>query len=100
MRDGRAGERLFADARAQVLVAERPLLAADFMRRLLRQGMDIQAVWSVGHSAESEADEADATELLVFADRATLDKLRKCDDLHEPEVAIFVVTDGDSFETA
>lgn len=70
------------------------------MRRLLRHGMDIQAVWSVGHSVDNDPREPGVTELLVFADRRTLEQLRKRDDLHEPGVTIFVVLDGDLFETA
>jgi hypothetical protein len=78
---------------------------ADFMRRLLRDGLDIQAIWSVGHSAESDVQhtekwQAEERELLVFADRATLDRLRKCDGLRESDVELLVVTDGDSFESA
>jgi hypothetical protein len=84
-----------------VLVAERPrVIGPDFMRRLLRHGTDIQAVWSVGHSADSDAGDAAASELLVFADRATLAQLRKRDDLHEPDVTLRVVVDGDLFEPA
>jgi hypothetical protein len=70
------------------------------MHRLLRHGMDIQAVWSVGHGVDNDPRDDDLTELLVFADRRTLEQLRKRDDLHEPGVAIFVVLDGDLFETA
>jgi hypothetical protein len=69
------------------------------MRRLLRHGIDIRSVWSVGHGAESDGPEADGVELLVFADRRTLEQLRKCDDLHEAGVVVLVVTDGDSMET-
>ena len=84
-----------------MLLAEpQPRAAAEYMRRLLRQGMDIEAVWSVGHSADSDARQAGVSELLVFADRRTLERLRKCDDLHEAGVAVLVVTDGDSMETA
>lgn len=77
-----------------------PVVAAEFMHRLLRQGMDIQAIWSVGHNADNEPRGSGAAELLVFADRRTLEQLRKRDDLHEPGVAILVVIDGDLFETA
>jgi hypothetical protein len=73
---------------------------AEFMCRLLRDGIDIEAVWSVGHSAEPDDDELGKNELLVFADRPTLERLRKCDGLRERDVALLVVTDGDSFENA
>src|SRR3954469_17790255 len=59
------------------------------MSRLLRDGIDIEAIWSVGDGA-----------LLVFADRPTLDRLRKCDGLRERDVSLLVVTDGDAFENA
>jgi len=84
-----------------VLVAERPPVAAEeFMRRLLRDGIDIEAVWSVGHGADPDAEQSDREELLVFADPATLARLRKCDNLRDARVALLVVTDGDSFENA
>lgn len=70
------------------------------MRRLLLEGMDMQAIWSIGHSADGDAAGAEGREILVFADRATLERLRKCDHLHEAGIALFVVTDGDSFEAA
>ena len=82
-----------------MLVAEPPVrVPAEFMRRLLRQGMDIQAVWSIGHGAESVASEPGVTGVLVFADRPTLDRLRKCDDLHGAGLELLVVVDGDVFE--
>lgn len=98
MRDGGAGERLRADARAEVHV--KPPGSADFMSRLLRDGIDIEAIWSVGHSAEQGDEEAEEADLLVFADRPTLERLRKCDGLRERDAALLVVTDGDSFEDA
>jgi hypothetical protein len=70
------------------------------MRRLLRDGMDIEAVWSVGHSADVETPQSLKSELLIFADRATLARLRKCDGLHQPDVSLLVVVDGDLFENA
>lgn len=74
-------------------------LPAYFMRRLLRHGLDIQSIWSVDHG-DAKAAEAPVTLLLAFADRATLDLLRKCDDLHRRDVQLLVVVDGDAFENA
>jgi len=73
---------------------------AEVMSRLLRDGIDIEAIWSVGHSAEHDAEEPEETDLLVFADRPTLDRLRKCDGLRERDMSLLVVTDGDAFENA
>lgn len=74
---------------------------ADFLRRLLRHGLDIQSVWSVGHDvADGDAADAAVRWLLAFADRSTLERLRKCQDLHQGEIQLFVVVDGDAFENA
>lgn len=73
---------------------------ADFMCRLLRDAIDIEAVWSVGHDADPDVQHADNSELLIFADPATLAHLRKCDSLRDGDVSLLVVTDGDSFENA
>ena len=100
MRDGGARERLRADAGVEVPVTAQVPAVADFMRRLMRDGMDIEAVWSVGHSADAEAPPMAKTVLLVFADGATLQRLRKSESLRDPEVSLLVVTDGDSFENA
>lgn len=72
-----------------MLLSEPSSAPADFMPRLLRDGIDIEAVWSMGKNV-----------FLVFADRPTLERLRKCDSLREADVALLVVTDGDSFENA
>lgn len=80
-----------------------PLKAApaDFMRRLLRHGLDIQSVWSVGHGvADGDAPDAALRCFLAFADRSTLERLRKCGDLHQAEIQLLVVVDGDAFENA
>lgn len=71
----------------------------DFLPRVLLHCLDIKAVWSVGHGATDD-DQAPACELLAFADLATLQRLRKCDDLHRRDIELFVVIDGDLFENA
>ena len=75
---------------------------AAFLHRLLRQCLDIRAIWSIGHGTGAAADEvSDAgTELLVFADTATLQRLRKSEDLHCADVELLVVFDCDAFENA
>jgi hypothetical protein len=76
--------------------------AAAFLHRLLRQCLDIRAIWSVGHGPGLAADEQPGhrIQLLVFADAPTLERLRKSADLHCDEVELLVVVDGDSFENA
>jgi hypothetical protein len=67
---------------------------------VLARCLDIRAVWSVGH-ADLTLDTADSVrELLVFADRATLQRLRKSDHLHLAGVELLVVFDGNQFENA
>jgi hypothetical protein len=41
-----------------------------------------------------------ACELLAFADAPTLERLRRSSDLHDADVALLVVVDGDRVETA
>jgi len=41
-----------------------------------------------------------ACELLAFADAATLERLRRSTDLHNADVELLVVIDGDRFENA
>jgi hypothetical protein len=80
----------------------RPAPPAAFLYRLLRQSVDIRAIWSVGHCAAYGAANhpATSTELLAFADHATLASLRKCSELHRSDVELLVVVDGDAFESA
>lgn len=76
--------------------------AAAFLHRLLRQCLDIRAIWSIGHGAGLAAPAAAGagSALLVFADAATLECLRKSDDLHHDGVELLVVVDGDTVEQA
>jgi len=86
-----------------VATARRAAPPAAFLHRLLRHCLDIRAIWSMGHGAGSAAEDEIAqagTALLVFADAATLERLRKFDDLHCDDVEILVVVDGDTFENA
>jgi hypothetical protein len=77
-----------------------PAPPAAFLYRLLRQCVDIRAIWSVGHSAAHGGPASPAMELLAFADRATLASLRKCTELHRSDIEVLVVVDGDAFESA
>ena len=71
---------------------------APFLSDVLQRCIDMRAVWSIGHSEEDR--EPSCRELLAFADRATLELLRKSDSLHRPDVELLVVLDGDRFENA
>jgi hypothetical protein len=65
---------------------------------VLCHGLEIRAVWSVGHADAAAAQER--CELLVFADRPTLQSLRKSARLQRADVDLLVVVDGDRFENA
>ena len=72
-----------------------------FLSRLLMRSLEIRAVWSIGDAdGAAKATDVAAYELLVFADRPTLEVLRKSDHLHRPDVELLVVIDGDRFENA
>jgi hypothetical protein len=53
--------------------------------------LDIRAIWSMDHPTNK---------LLVFADPATLQRLRRADELHCADFEVLVVVDGDAFESA
>jgi hypothetical protein len=82
------------EARVQSAPAE----LSDFVSRVLTRCLDIRAVWSVGH--EEAAAAHGRHELLVFADKPTLQSLRKSGHLHRADVDLLVVVDGDQFENA
>jgi hypothetical protein len=71
-----------------------------FVSRMLARCLDIRAVWSVGHADLALATPDSAWELLVFADRPTLQSLRRSDQLHRADVELLVVFDGNQFENA
>ena len=69
-----------------------------FVSHVLLHGLEIRAVWSVGHA---DADGVPGRrELLVFADRPTLQRLRKSAPAHRADIDLLVVIDGDRFENA
>lgn len=75
-----------------------PPEVADFLFRILANCLDITSVWSIGHDPEAPCD-APRT-LLAFADKATLQRLRAGEYLHEAHIEFLVVIDGDLFESA
>ena len=69
-----------------------------FLAQILIPCIDIRAVWSI---ADAEAGrDATCHELLAFADRRTLQRLRRSAHLHCAAVELLVVFDGDQFENA
>jgi hypothetical protein len=78
-----------------------PTEISQYLSRLLARSVDIRAVWSIGDADQAApARDVPACELLVFADRGTLERLRKSDQLHRSDVELLVVVDGDAFENA
>ena len=69
-----------------------------FVSHVLLHGLEIRAVWSVGHA--DDAAVPGRCELLVFADRPTLQRLRKSAHPHRADIDLLVVVDGDEFENA
>ena len=63
---------------------------------LLANFLDVRAVWSIGHEPEAAAPACADAIFLVFADAATLEQLQKAP---EPGIKLFVVTDGDLFQS-
>jgi hypothetical protein len=58
--------------------------------------LDVRSVWSIGHEPEAAAPAGADAIFLVFADSATLEQLQKS---AEPDSKVFVVTDGDLFQS-
>ncbi len=71
-----------------------------FVSSLLRHCLAIRAVWSVGHNQLAPEAPHEGRELLLFADRPTLDALRRSEHLHRDDMQVLVVVDGDRFENA
>jgi hypothetical protein len=65
---------------------------------VLVHGLEIRAVWSVGHADDDVVPQH--RELLVFADRPTLQRLRESAHPHRADIDLLVVVDGDRFENA
>jgi len=75
-------------------------LRAAVVDAVLASCLDVTAVWSVGHAAGGPESEGAAIRLLVFGTRQVLERLRKCDRLHDARVQLLVVVDGDAFQAA
>jgi hypothetical protein len=80
-----------------------PLPTADiqrFVSSVLVGCPEISSVWSMEHAADAPSPAAAAHELLAFADKATLQRLRRSENLQRADVEFLVVIDGDVFESA
>jgi hypothetical protein len=102
--DGRIASRVriveMPHTRMEAHVQSAPAELSDFLSRVLVRGLDIRAVWSVGNADVAVPTGDRGYELLAFADRRTLDNLRRSDHLHRADVELLVVIDGDRFENA
>jgi hypothetical protein len=80
-----------------------PLPTADiqrFVSSVLVGCPEISSVWSMEHAPDAPSPAAAAHELLAFADKATLQRLRRSENLQRADVEFLVVIDGDVFESA
>jgi hypothetical protein len=75
-------------------------LRASVVDAVLASCLDVTAVWSVGHELQGQESEGAEIRLLVFGTRQVLERLRKCDGLHDARVPVLVVVDGDAFIAA
>ena len=81
--------------------AQAPSVAvSEFVFRLLATCVEIRAVWSIDHEPEERSLAPRPYRLLVFAGAATLERLRKCEELHAAGIELCVVTNEDAFESA
>ena len=74
-----------------------------FIARITERCPTIRSVWRTGYSAKTELLDSPRQhdfELVAFADDAALQYLRKAESLHQHEVRLLIVTDGNRFESA
>lgn len=77
-----------------------PSTIADVTSRVLAACLDIRAIWSIGHDPEESSAGASPCRLLAFASAGALQRLRMCEHLHDADVELLVVTNGEDFATA
>jgi len=80
--------------------ASSPTDVSTLVARVLADCLDIRSIWSIGHDPDEACPRVGAAELLAFADRATLARLRRSSNLHSETIEFLVVVDGDLFENA
>jgi len=71
-----------------------------FVRTVLSSCLDIGPVWSIGHQPGEDENECGGLRLLAFGSDAVLERLRRSDRLHRPDIEFLVVVDGDRFVAA
>ena len=77
---------------------------AAYLGQLVDRCPGIDSIWTIGHRADG-AEPLDPVgargwDLVAFADKPTLRRLRGALDLHRADVRLRVVVDGDRFEPA
>lgn len=77
-----------------------PAAVAALVSKVVATCLEIRAVWLVDLAPDDSGEEPGPYQLLAFADAATLQRLRKLEDLHSGDVHFLVSTDGDAFDTA
>ncbi len=80
-----------------------PLPTADIKRFVSSVAVgcpEISSVWSMDHAGDEPAPTTAQYELLAFADKSTLQRLRRSENLQRADVEFLVVIDGDVFESA
>ena len=90
----------FAQSVAVASVGGPSIAPTPFISELLRGCLEIRSLWSLDHPAGDTCLQPGHSQLLAFADLATLRQLRIREDLHRTDVALWVVVDGDGFESA
>ena len=74
-----------------------------FLGQLVHRCPAIRSIWTIGHGTGGEILESAGPfgwDLVAFADKPTLQRLRGALDLHRADVRLRVVVDGDRFEVA
>jgi hypothetical protein len=71
-----------------------------FVRTVLSSCLDIGPVWSIGHQPGQDENLCGGLQLLAFGNAAVLERLRRSDRLHRPDIEFLVVVDGDRFVAA
>ena len=67
---------------------------------MLAECLDIHAVWSLDHAPGQPWSDVPRCRLLAFASPAVLKRLQACEHLHESEIDLLVVVNGDEFASA
>ena len=73
---------------------------AALLNTALASCLDIRAVWSIDHEVNEVSAPPGQLKLLVFADAATCARLHRSRPAGNAVIQLFVVIDGDAFESA